>query len=97
MFEAVLSLVELQIKLGNDPPERGAGFPLAGQRLGGVGQLALQLGVPFREFLHRGGSAVLRLHPRLELLDEVLVVAVGDISPETGLAQQLGGSESPGG
>jgi hypothetical protein len=32
----------------------------------------------------------------LELLDEVLVVAVGDIAPEAGLAQQLGGGEFPG-
>lgn len=33
MFEAVLSLTELQIKLGNDPPECGACLLLVDQRL----------------------------------------------------------------
>ncbi|OEJ57039.1 hypothetical protein BGM19_02460 [Streptomyces agglomeratus] len=89
LFEIVLSLVKFQIKLGNDPPERGAGPLLVGQCLGGNGKPVLQLGVTFCEFLHRGGSAVLCLGSCLEFFDEVLVVAVGDIAPEAGLAQQL--------
>ncbi|MEU9599328.1 hypothetical protein AB0E06_21285 [Streptomyces sp. NPDC048109] len=55
MSEAVLSLVQLQIELGNDPPERGAGFLLMGQCLGDIDQSTLQLGVLIHKFLHRGG------------------------------------------
>ncbi|MFJ7063254.1 hypothetical protein ACIQVA_37295 [Streptomyces microflavus] len=87
---------ELQVELSDDPAQRGADGLLVCELFRDGSQLLFHLAVPIGEFLHGGRGGVLSFDAGLELLDEVSVVAVGDVSSQVGLAQQLGGREPPG-
>ncbi|MCX5338577.1 hypothetical protein [Streptomyces atratus] len=95
LLKFLAGLHQFKVKLSNNPPQGGADGLFFREVLRDGRQLPLHFTVLVGQFLHGGRCGVLRLDAGLELLDEVLVAAVGDNAPEAGLAQQLGGGPFP--
>jgi GNAT superfamily N-acetyltransferase len=88
-------LVEFEGELCDGHAQQGAAAALTGQFARDPGQFGFGGGELAGEFLHRDGRRVLGLGPRLEPVDQI-VVLVDHVAAQTGLRDQFGRGQLPG-